>query len=624
TLIKDIYGKKAFVLKIALPRRIYKQGVETIRYFVLWFLFTGIIVSIASYFLFTKLSVLARKEKESEKRYRSVVEQASEGIVLVTTEEKRIIEGNAAFKKLIGYTGMENGSVTLYDITKGERGTIDKEFERILKGKRELYFKRTDGSFVNVELSANIIAHNDHDVMCLVVHDITERKKFEDQLMHQATHDSITGLANRILLNDRIQQAVAFQRREKHSIAILLIDLDNFKIINDTLGHPAGDLLLNLVATQLKGIIRNYDTVARLGGDEFVIVVSEIRDSKDVISLAKGILDLLLSPFRLNEHEVFITASIGISLFPFDGDTCEALIMKADTAMYHCKAHGRNNYQFFADEMNKKVHDRLSLETKLRRAIEREEFFLNYQPRVDLKSGNICGMEALIRWKQPENGYISPVEFIPIAEETGLITPIGEWVLWTACRQNKIWQEEGLPFLQVSVNLSPRQFMQKNLTKMIRNILLETGLSPVYLELELTEGLLMQNADENILTLNILKEMGVSLSIDDFGTGYSSLSYLKQFPIETVKIDRSFVKDLDSNPDDAAIVRTILAMAQNMRLKAVAEGVETKEQLDFLIRNQCDEIQGYYFSRPLSTESFSELIRSGMHLVLDYEKTIYS
>lgn len=398
----------------------------------------------------------------------------------------------------------------------------------------------------------------------------------------------------------------------------MMLDLDNFKIINDTLGHTAGDLLLTLVAARLNEKTRKYDTVARIGGDEFVIVISEIVNVQDINKIAKNILSIFFSPFRLNDNEIFINGSVGVAIFPLDGDSCETLLMKADTAMYHCKANGKNNYQFFSEEMNKKVSDRLSLETKLRRAIELDEFTLNYQPRVDLNTGKICGMEALIRWHQPENGYISPEVFIPIAEETGLIIPIGEWVLRTACRHNKQWQENGFQ-LQVSVNLSPRQLPQHNLIEMIQNILIETGLSPDSLELELTEGLLMRHEDNNIQKLNALNGMGISLSIDDFGTGYSSLSYLKQFPIKTIKIDRSFVKDILINPDTAVIVKTILAMAKCMNLRVVAEGVEIREQLAFLLEHQCDEIQGYYFSRPLSAESFTELITSGIRLVPDHE-----
>lgn len=614
-LINDIFHSKAFILKLESPRSIYKQGIQTVRYFILWFLFGGAIFSVISYLLFSKLAIMRRKEKESEKRYRTVVEQASEGIVLVTIADKRILEGNGAFKKLIGNSAIENANCSLYDITEEERKKVDIEMERTLRGKRELRFKRSDGSIVDVELSSSIITHNDNDVMCIVVHDITERIQFERQLMHQANHDSLTGLANRNLLHDRMNQAIAMQKRKKQTVAVMLMDLDNFKIINETLGHPAGDLLLQAVAERLKGMIRSYDTVARPGGDEFIIIVAEIVNPEDVIKVAKGVLNLFLSPFRMNEHEVYVNASIGISLYPFDGDTNEILLMKADTAMYHCKANGKNNYQFFAEDMNEKVNKRHSMETKLRRAIDNGEFTLDYQPRVDLRSGKVCGMEALIRWFLPGTGYISPVEFIPIAEETGLIIPIGEWVLRTACRQNRLFQKLGY-YLQVSVNLSPRQFGQYNLIEMIRNSLEESGLTPDFLELELTEGLLMQHEEKNIQKLIALKEMGISLSIDDFGTGYSSLSYLKQFPLETLKIDRSFIKDIPDNHDDAVIVKTIIAMGRSMNLRVVAEGVETLAQLSFLTENQCDEIQGYYFSRPLPAEAFQELITSGMHLSL--------
>lgn len=607
-LVKDIYGKGAFVFKVDAPRNIYKQGVETIQYIFLWFLVVGIIFSIASFLLFEKLVFVRRKEKESEERYRSVVKQAAEGILMVSLDDKRIIEGNKAFYDLTGYTPKEIADMTLYDITTEERKKVDSEAERILREKREMRLRHKDGSFVEVEMSANQIAYQDTDVLCLLVHDITERKRFEEQLMHQATHDSLTGLANRNLLNDRLTQAIAYQKRKNQIIAVMLLDLDEFKIINDTMGHHTGDILLRGVAERLQKAVRSYDTVARLGGDEFVIIFADMGNIQDIISIAKNILNLFSSPFRLNEHEIVITTSIGISFYPLDGDNIETLLMKADTALYHSKGQGRNNYHFFAAEMNKKVNDRLVIETHLRKAIERGEFLLHYQPKVDLATGKICGMEALIRWQHPESGLVPPLEFIPIAEETGLIIPIGEWCLRTACRQIRQWHDEGYSSLKISVNLSGRQFAQENLVTMVRDVLQETGLSPAYLELELTESILIQNEEKIIKKLNALKEMGILISMDDFGTGYSSLSYLKRFPIGEVKIDRSFIKDVMNNPEDAALVDAILSMARSLKLKTVAEGVETLEQLMFLVEHKCEVMQGYYFSRPLPAESFAALL----------------
>ncbi len=621
TLVKDIYGKGVLIAKIDVPRDIYLQGIATIQYIIFWFLTVGLIFSVISYLLFDNLVFLRRKEKESEDRYRSVVKQASEGILIVSVDNKRIIEGNTAFHGLIGYTPEEAAQMTLYDIVLEERDKVDSEAERILEEKREMRLRHKDGSFVDVELSANQIPYKDQEVMCLVVHDITERKRFVEQLMHQANHDSLTGLANRNLLKDRLNQAIAYQKRKNQIIAVMLLDLDDFKIVNDTLGHQAGDLLLKDVAQRLQGSVRSYDTVARLGGDEFVIIITDVTNTQDIITITKNILNLFSTSFKLNEQEIFITTSIGISLYPLDGDNIEYLLMKADTALYHSKGQGRNNYHFFAGEMNKKVSDRLVMETRLRKAIEGGELLLHYQPKVELTDGRICGMEALIRWQHPESGIISPAEFIPLAEETGMIIPIGEFALRTACRQTKQWHDMGYPSLRISVNLSARQFAQDNLVDTVKDILQETGFDPNYLDLELTESILIQNEEKIIRKLNALREMGITLSLDDFGTGYSSLSYLKKFPIGEVKIDRSFVRDINNNPDDAALVEAILSMTRSLKLKTVAEGVETLDQLNFLIEHNCGAIQGFYFSRPLPAESFTELLSSKKQLDMDYSRT---
>ena len=446
--------------------------------------------------------------------------------------------------------------------------------------------------------------------------DVTERKKYEEQLEYQANHDSLTRLPNRNLLVDRIHQALLMSRRNGHQVAVFFIDLDNFKIINDSLGHEIGDELLKIASERLDACVRAGDTVARQGGDEFVIMVSE-PDVADVAGrIAGNVLEAISQPFRINEHELVITCSIGISMSPRDGDDAHLLIKNADLAMYQAKEQGRNRVRFYTNEMNARSLARMTMEKHLRRALERNELFVCYQPKVSLRSGKIAGMEALVRWQNPELGLISPASFIPLAEETGLIEPIGAWVLETACRQNQTWQEAGLPAIAVAVNLSACQFRQKHLASVVERILRESGLAPRYLELEITESLVMQNLDRVTTILNELQALGTTLSMDDFGTGYSSLSYLKRFPFNTLKIDQSFVRDITSAPDSAAIAKTIIAMAHNLRLKVIAEGVETPGQLNFLRRHHCDEIQGFLFSKPVTADAFGDLLRENRMLSL--------
>ncbi|MCC6544491.1 MAG: EAL domain-containing protein [Nitrospirae bacterium] len=611
--VKDIYGNNAFVTKVESQRKIYRQGVDTITYFILWFVLAVLVFALINNRLFKKLVLSRRMGKESEAKYRAVIEQANEGIIIVNCADKMILEGNTAFKSLLGYNSDEILKMSLYDIVSEDIETSSLEIERIDKEKRDLRLRHKDGSVVYAELSASNLSQCDSNTMCVVVHDITDRKLFEEQLMDQATHDSLTGLANKNLLNDRLGQATAYQKRKKMLYAVMLLDIDRFKVINDTLGHSSGDILLKQIAERLANSVRNYDTVARLGGDEFVILVNDVTDTNDIITVAKNILDLFTASVKINENELFVAASIGISMFPSDGETADHLLMKADTAMYHCKAQGGNNYQFFAEEMNVRVKNRLSMETNLRKALEQQEFVLYYQPKIDLSTGEICGMEALIRWQK--DGYmISPAEFIYIAEETGIILPIGEWVLRTSCRDMKKLIDDGFSNLVMSSNLSSRQFANENLIELIGSALDENCLDPVYVELELTESILMKNEEKLVRKLFAIKDRGIRLSIDDFGTGYSSLSYLKKFPIDVLKIDRSFVMDITTNPDGASIVETILAMTHTLKLRSVAEGVEKLEELLFLAGHGCEEMQGYYFSRPVPFDSFREMLRSGKKL----------
>ena len=440
--------------------------------------------------------------------------------------------------------------------------------------------------------------------------DITEQKRVEEQIRHMAHHDALTGLPNRVLLHDRIGQAIAQAQRNRRVATLLFIDLDRFKNVNDSLGHQVGDGLLRTVAERLVACTRRTDTVARIGGDEFVVVLTDLNQAEDAGPVAQKVLAALSQPASIQGHELRVTPSVGICAYPHDGEDVETLMRNADTAMYHAKEMGRNNYQFFTQQMNIAAQQRLQLENDLRHALEREEFTLYYQPQIELKTGDICGFEALIRWPHPQRGMVAPLQFIPLAEETGLITSIGEWVLRQACAQTRAWQSLGYPELRVSVNCSAQQFRREGIVETVARSLQQAGLPAASLELEITESVIIEHAEQVLVRFRALDEMGVELAIDDFGTGYSSLSYLKRFPVQKLKIDQSFVRDIGSDPDDAAIVSAIIAMAHSLGLKVVAEGVETAEQLAFLKSLGCDGAQGYYFSRPVPAEEVVKLLRS--------------
>ncbi len=414
-------------------------------------------------------------------------------------------------------------------------------------------------------------------------------------------------MPNRRLLQDRAGQSLAVAEREKKNLALLFVDLDHFKTINDSLGHSVGDQLLVEVSTRLQGCVRRMDTVARLGGDEFVVLLPEVT-VEGATEVARKLIYRISRSFQIDRHELNVTPSIGISVFPQDGGDFETLLKHADTAMYRAKESGRSCYQFFTSEMNTAVLERLMLENSLRQGIERGEFVLHYQPQIDLETGRIVGAEALVRWRHPQLGLVPPGKFIPVAEVSGLIVTIGEWVLGEACRQNKAWQEAGLPPITVAVNISAVQFLGRQIEEVVRSCLQDSGLEPQYLELELTEGIVMAGANETVETLQRLSDLGISLAIDDFGTGYSSLSYLKRFPIDRLKIDQSFVRDLVSDPDDWAISSAIINLGHSLSLRVIAEGVEHAEQLDVLKRQGCNEVQGYLFSVPLPADNFAKLL----------------
>lgn len=435
-----------------------------------------------------------------------------------------------------------------------------------------------------------------------------ERKRIEQKLSYLANYDNLTGLANRLLFRERLERALIRADRYKTLVALLVIDLDRFKNVNDSLGHDAGDRLLILVADRLKGCTRDGDTIARLGGDEFTIVMEDVKSIEYVKKIADKVLNFMKEHFDINGHDIYVTPSIGITIYPIDDTNAAHLFINADSAMYEAKENGRNCYRFYRADMNADLIEKMDLETKLRRAIENKEFVLYYQPKFNVHTHEPIGAEALIRWKDPEKGMISPAVFIPLAEETGYIAAITDWVLQEACKQNSEWQKQGYKPIRIAINISPKQFSQEDVAKRIFNQIICSDLAPKYVELEITEGALVEDVQKGTEILNELKKWGIHISIDDFGTGYSSLSYLKKIPLDTLKIDQSFVRDLMVDSDDAAIVSAIIAMAKSLRLNVIAEGVETAEQLNYLTENGCNEVQGYFTGKPVPAEEFIQFM----------------
>ncbi|HVK53576.1 MAG TPA: EAL domain-containing protein, partial [Burkholderiales bacterium] len=479
---------------------------------------------------------------------------------------------------------------------------------------------RPDGSERIVQEMANIeydFATGKPLKMIGTVQDITNRRRYEIEIEHLASHDALTDLPNRNLLNDRLAQLIARATRVDERIAVLFLDLDRFKFINDSFGHGFGDTLLKEVAQRLRESVRDYDTVARLGGDEFVVVLHDFSRDENISEIARKLLKAISRPFIIDEQTLHVTASIGVSVYPDDGFSGNTLLRNADTAMYRAKERGRDALEFYTRQMSLEARERVQLESALWRAVEQQEFELYFQPQVSLWTGEINGVEALIRWRHPEQGLVAPDRFIPLAEDTGVIIPMEEWVLKTACAQAVAWRRSGHSKLSVAVNFSTRHFHQPNFVQFVESVLQETGLDAEYLDIELTERTLMQNSDAIALTMRRLKRLGVRLSLDDFGTGYSSLSYLKRFPINILKIDKTFIDDISLNSEDAAIVRAIIDMARSLAMRVVAEGVEREEQLDFLMMNQCDGVQGYYISPPVTATALTALLDSGRRLDLD-------
>jgi diguanylate cyclase (GGDEF)-like protein len=466
---------------------------------------------------------------------------------------------------------------------------------------------------------------NGEDKVSVIISNVSGHKETEDKLKYLAYHDSLTGLPNRYMFNDRLEQAIAHAERKKQLLAILFLDIDNFKHINDTIGHKMGDQLLQKIANRLMIGMRKTDSIfrlsteapedimARLGGDEFTLLLTDIKNVQDPAKAAQRILNMLSEPFAVGSQEVFVTASMGIALYPSDGKDIDTLLINADVAMYQAKNRGKNNYQYFSEPMNNFAVKRFTIENKLRKALELNEFMLFYQPQIDISTGRVIGAEALIRWLQPDLVLVKAGEFIPLAEETGLIIPIGEWVLRTACSESKAWQKAGLKPILVTANVSSIQFMQNNFVESVSRILSDTGLDPKYLQLELTESAIMKDVENTIKKLHSLHAMGIQIAIDDFGTGYSSLSYLKRFPVSTLKIDYSFIRDLVTNPSDQVIVKAIVNLAHNFNLKVVAECVESTKQLEFLHKCGCEGAQGFLICPPVNQVILAEFIKNEKH-----------
>lgn len=544
---------------------------------------------------------------------------SSNGIMITRSDEDdhSIVYVNPAFERITGYSaeeviGLEGRFLVRDDLAQPDLEHIRSALREKREGSATLRNYRKDGSLFWNELHIAPV----HDLaggvtthFVSVINDISERVRYQHALEYQANHDSLTGLANRNLLNDRIEQAIAWAKRNGHVLGVMLLDLDHFKLINDASGHSAGDALLKEVANRLMACVRETDTVARLGGDEFVIILTDLPQPDDVDQIAEKILSTLSRPAEVAGRDIFVTASIGVSLYPRDGDHGEILLRYADMAMYRVKEHGRNSVRQFVPEMGSTAISRLDMEGAMRRGLERGEFVLHYQPKIDLATQTVVGAEALVRWQHPQIGLIHPIEFIRLAEETGLILPLGEWVLTEACKQQVLWCQQSVKPLRISINMSARQFRQEDLTDRIAAVFASTGADPSQFIVELTESMVMHDVDSTLASLRALKNLGLSLSLDDFGTGYSSLSYLRRFPIDELKIDRSFINDIHTNPDDAAIAGAIIAMARSLSLSVVAEGVENKEQADLLSTLGCSQVQGYYYARPLTVGAFTARLR---------------
>jgi len=567
----------------------------------------------------------AMEEALFVEKERAQVTLNSIGDAVVCTD----ISGNITFlnlvaEKMTGWSWLEAASRPMAEVLRildaTSRETTPNPMNKAVGRNRTVHLPsnciliRRDGFEIPIEDCVSPIHDRDGQATgaVIVFRDVSAARAMALQMAHSAQHDFLTSLPNRMLFNDRVSQAIVLAARHMKKVAVLFLDLDGFKHINDSLGHPIGDKLLQSIAKRLVDCVRGSDTVSRQGGDEFVVLLSEMDQAEDAALSARRMLKSVAEAHPIDQHDLHVTTSIGLSVYPDDGLDAETLIKNADTAMYQAKENGRQSYQFFMPAMNVRAVERQSIEESLRRAMERQEFSLHYQPKINLRTGEITGAEALIRWTHPTRGPVSPAQFIPVAEDCGLILPIGQWVLREACKQAREWVAAGLPLATMAVNISSMEFRDDNFLQSVFAILKETGLDPKSLELELTESVLMKRAESAASVLKTLRARGVQIAVDDFGTGYSSLSYLRKFPIDALKIDQSFVRQITTARDDTAIVTAVISMGRSLKLRVVAEGVETQEELDFLRAHQCDEAQGYFFSRPVVAEQFAKLLKTGI------------
>src|SRR5580658_3713198 len=570
----------------------------------------------------TERKAAERHLAQMEDRYRGLLEAAPDAMVVVNPGGD-IVLLNVQAEKTFGYRRDELVGQKVKNIipegfaerlvADALRSTEDALAQQIDTG-IEITGRRKNGSEFPIEIMLSPLDGAEGVLVTAAIRDISTRKKADAQIIHSAEHDFLTGLPNRMLFNDRVGQAILLARRHGNKVAVLFLDLDGFKHINDSLGHTIGDNLLQSVAKRLLSCVRASDTVSRQGGDEFVVLLSEVEKTEDAAIAARRMLQAVAEAHAIDQHDLHVTTSIGVSVYPDDGLDAETLIKDADTAMYQAKEDRRQSYQFFTPAMNVRAVERQSIEESLGRALERQEFELHYQPKINLRTGKITGAEALIRWTHPTRGRVSPAQFIPVAEDCGLILPIGNWALCEACRQARAWLDAGLPLATIAVNISAIEFRNENFLEGVFAVLKDTGLDPRCLELELTESVLMKHAEATESILKALRSRGVQLAVDDFGTGYSSLSYLRRFSVDTLKIDQSFIRQITTTPHETTIVTAIISMGRSLKLRVVAEGVETQEELAFLQTHRCDEAQGYYFSRPVLPEQFAKLLETGIAL----------